>query len=90
VKGNKVILTFDHVGEGLKSRGGKPLDWFTIAGADKKFVPAKAKITRNRIVVVSEQVAKPVAVRFAWNKTARPNLMNKDGLPAGPFRTDRW
>jgi sialate O-acetylesterase len=90
VKGNKIILTFDHVGEGLKSRGDKPLDWFTIAGADKKFVRAKAKIARNRVVVVSEQVAKPVAVRFAWNKTARPNLMNKNGLPAGPFRTDRW
>jgi len=89
-KGGKIVIHFDHVGGGLASRNGKPLDWFTIAGEDKKFVGAKGVIVGDTIEVSSDQVEKPVAVRFAWNKTARPNLMNKEALPAGPFRTDRW
>ncbi len=90
VEGNKVRLFFDHTGSGLVSRDGKPLTWFTIAGADKKFVEAKAVIDGDTVVVSSEQVAKPVAVRFGWDDSAEPNLSNKEGLPASPFRTDRW
>ncbi len=89
VEGNKIRLRFDHVGGGLTSRDGKPLTHFTIAGEDKNFVPAQAEIDGNTIVVSSPQVAKPVAVRFAWHQEAEPNLANKAGLPASPFRTDK-
>ncbi len=90
VRGNKIELSFDHIGGGLVSRDGKPLTHFTIAGADKNFVEAKAEIVGKKVVVSSDAVAKPVAVRFAWHQQAEPNLSNKDGLPASPFRTDRW
>jgi sialate O-acetylesterase len=90
VEGNKIRLRFDHVGAGLVSRDGKPLIDFTIAGEDKKFVPAAATIDGDTVVVHSDQVATPVAVRYAWYDTATPNLSNKDGLPASPFRTDKW
>lgn len=88
VQGNQAILTFDHAA-GLKSLDGKPLTWFTIAGEDKKFVEAKAEISGNAVVVSSDAVAKPVAVRFGWHETAEPNLANGAGLPASPFRTDK-
>jgi len=90
VEGAKIRLTFDHVGGGLVSRDGKPLNWFTIAGADKTFVPAKAEIDGDTVVVQADAVAQPVAVRFGWDQTAEPNLSNKAGLPASPFRTDKW
>lgn len=89
VDGNSIRLKFKHVGGGLKSRDGKPLSWFTIAGEDGKFVEAKAVIDGKTVVVSSETVKTPKAVRFGWNKIAEPNLSNKDGLPASPFRTDR-
>jgi len=89
-EGGKVRIRFDHVGGGLASRDGEPLRWFQIAGADRKFVEASAEIDGDTVVVRSEAVASPVAVRFAWDKAARPNLVNKEGLPASPFRTDRW
>jgi len=88
VQGHKAILTFDH-GDGLKSLDGKPLTWFTVAGDDKKFVEAKAEIVGNTVVVSSDAVASPVAVRFGWHETAEPNLANGAGLPASPFRTDK-
>lgn len=90
VEGNKIRLYFRHVRGGLVARDGKPLSWFTIAGEDKNFVPAQAEIDGNTVVVSCDQVAKPVAVRFGWNQEAEPNLSNKAGLPASPFRTDRW
>lgn len=88
VEGSKVKLKFKHVGGGLASRDDKPLSHFTIAGEDKMFVPATAVIEGDSVVVSAEGVAKPVAVRFAWNKIAEPNFGNKAGLPASPFRTD--
>ncbi|HLA86343.1 MAG TPA: sialate O-acetylesterase [Thermoguttaceae bacterium] len=88
VEGGKIRLSFDHVGDGLVSRDGKPLSHFTIAGRDMKFHPATAKIDGQTIVVESDAVEKPVAVRFAWDETAEPNLMNREGLPAPAFRTD--
>ncbi len=86
----KASFTFDNVGGGLISKDGKPLTEFTIAGDDKKFYPAKAEIEGDMLAVHSDQVKTPVAVRFAWHDTAQPNLANKEGLPAAPFRTDTW
>ncbi|NQU20654.1 MAG: sialate O-acetylesterase [Candidatus Nealsonbacteria bacterium] len=88
IDGDKARLEFDHVGGGLISRDGQPLTHFTIAGADNKFHPATAEIDGATIVVGSDQVGKPTAVRFGWTDTAEPNLCNKEGLPASPFRTD--
>lgn len=90
VESGKIRLQFDHCGSGLVSRDGKPLSDFTIAGEDQNFVSALAEIDGDSIVVHSDQVAKPVAVRFGWRNDATPNLSNKDGLPASPFRTDKW
>jgi sialate O-acetylesterase len=90
IKGNQALLTFDDVDGGLVSKDGQPLTWFTVAGADGKFVPAEAMITNNTVVVSSPEVASPVAVRFAWSEVAQPNLFNQAGLPAVPFRTGRF
>jgi len=88
VEGGSIRISFDHVGSGLASRDGEPLSWFEIAGADGKFVEAQARIDGATVVVSSEAVPEPVAVRFAWSQVAQPNLMNKAGLPASAFRTD--
>jgi sialate O-acetylesterase len=88
VEGSKIRISFKHVGGGLKAQGEKGLTHFEIAGADEKFVAATATIDDGSIVVQSDEVAKPVAVRFAWTDTAEPNLFNAEGLPASPFRTD--
>ena len=69
------------------AKGGK-LKGFSIAGADKKFVWARAKIDGKDVIVSSDQVAKPVAVRYGWANNPVCNLYNKAGLPASPFRTD--
>jgi len=90
VEGNKVRLSFAHVGSGLKSRDGKPLSDFEIAGADGKFVPAEAAVDGASIVVQSKEVAEPKQVRFGWSNTANPNLINAEGLPASPFQTKDW
>jgi len=89
VEGNKVRVRFDHAA-GLKTRDGKEPSDFTIAGSDQTFQPAKAVIDGQTVVVSSEAVPQPVAVRFAWRDTAEPNLCNQAGLPASPFRTDQW
>ena len=89
VEGNKVVIQFDHA-DGLKSLDGKPLSWFTVAGADKRFVPAEARIEGSTVVVSAADVAQPASARFGWNELAEPNLANGAGLPASPFRTDRW
>ncbi len=89
VEGNKAVVSFNHAA-GLKSRDGKDLSWWSIAGEDKKFVAAKATIAGDTVVVTAEGVAKPVAVRFGWHQRAEPNLANGAGLPASPFRTDPW
>jgi len=90
VKGNQARLRFKHVGSGLVAKGGEPLKGFAIAGEDRKFVWAEAKIEGNAVVVSSAQVPKPVAVRYAWADNPVCNLYNKAGLPASPFRTDDW
>lgn len=91
VEGNKIIISFTECGKGLKSRNNEPLKYFAIAGADKKFVWAKAVIKGNTVVVSADEIKEPVAVRYAWaNNPVEANLMNKDGLLASPFRTDNW
>ncbi len=90
IEGGKIRIAFDHAGSGLASRDGQPLTWFEIAGEDKKFVKADAVIDGNTVVVSSQSVPAPVAVRFAWSQEAEPNLMNKEGLPANSFRTVLW
>ncbi|MGM0485668.1 MAG: sialate O-acetylesterase [Planctomycetota bacterium] len=86
----KIRVEFDHVDGGLVSRDGKPLTHFKIAGEDEEFVDAKAKIDGDTVLVSAEGVDKPVAVRYGWHEEAEPNLANKAGLPALPFRTDNW
>jgi sialate O-acetylesterase len=90
VDADKIRIAFDSIGAGLASRDGKPLTYFTIAGADQNFVPATAVIEGDNVLVHSDRITKPVAVRFAWHEDAEPNLINKEGLPASPFRTDDW
>ena len=64
---------------------------FAIAGVDQKFYWAKAEIKGDKVIVWSEKVANPVAVRYAWaDNPGDANLYNKEGLPASPFRTDKW
>ena len=63
---------------------------FEVAGEDKVFYPATAKIKGKTVVVSSEKVNKPIAVRFAWKAVPDPNLFNAENLPASPFRTDNW
>ncbi|HPZ83173.1 MAG TPA: 9-O-acetylesterase, partial [Thermogutta sp.] len=72
---------------GLVCKGDK-LTGFTICGEDRKFVNAEAKIEGDTVVVWSDQVEKPVAVRFGWANYPVVNLWNKADLPASPFRTD--
>ncbi|HEY2785470.1 MAG TPA: sialate O-acetylesterase [Fimbriiglobus sp.] len=89
IDGGKVTITFDHVGKGLECKGDE-LAGFTLCGDDKKFLPAKAEIVGDKVVVSSPDVPHPTAVRFGWVNFAKPtlNFFNKDGLPAVPFRTD--
>jgi sialate O-acetylesterase len=90
VEGNKIILEFDHTGGGLITNDGETPGNFAIAGADKKFVWASGRIEGSSVVVSSDQVSNPKYVRYAWaDNPTQPNLYNREGLPASPFRTDR-
>jgi sialate O-acetylesterase len=88
--GNKIRLSFDHVHSGLTALGRDALYGFSIAGADKEFHWAWGEIDGDEVVVWSEDVPDPVAVRYGWANNPVCNLYNKDGLPASPFRTDDW
>lgn len=89
IEGNKIILTFTNIGSGLIAKGGDGLKYFSIAGANKKFVWAKAKIDGNNVVVWNDHVPVPVAVRYAWaDNPEGANLYNKEGLAASPSKTD--
>lgn len=91
IDGKKILLNFSNIGGGLMTNDGKDPKYFSIAGADKKFTWAKAKIEGNTVVVWSDEIAKPVAVRYAWaTNPLGANLYNKEGLPASLFRTDKW
>lgn len=96
IEGSKIRLTFTNVNHGLATPDGSPLKGFAIAGDDRHFVTASAQIDGDSILVWSDQVAKPVSVRYAWANNPMPNSnlfsRTKSGelLPAGPFRTDDW
>lgn len=87
---NRIVIQFDHVGEGLVAKDSDELKGFAIAGEDKKFVWAEARIRKDRVVVSSPEVENPVAVRYGWACNPTCNLYNQAGLPASPFRTDDW
>ncbi|CAN5734271.1 sialate O-acetylesterase [soil metagenome] len=90
IAGNKIILNFTNTGSGLVSNDGELLSQFAIAGADKKFVWAKATIEGDKVIVWNETVEKPMYVRYAWaDNPDGANLYNKEGLPASPFSTDQ-
>jgi sialate O-acetylesterase len=86
---NKIELAFTHTDKGLIAKG-DTLKGFTIAGTDKKFYPAMAIISGDKVTVFSSDVAHPVAVRYAWSNNPLCNLYNGADLPASPFRTDNW
>ena len=88
VEGDRVIVTFDHVGGGLTST--EPVQGFSIAGADKKWYWADANIVGGTVELRSDKVPVPVAIRYAYANYPTGNLYNRDGLPARPFRTDNW
>ncbi len=90
VEGDKIRLSFAHVGGGLKSRDGKPLVEFEVAGADGRFVAAEARVDGDTVVVEAKEITSPVHARFGWSNEAFPNLVNQEGLPASPFRTSGW
>jgi sialate O-acetylesterase len=100
IDGNQIIISFDEINKGLVTASlvgdeavnadGAELKGFGIAGADHKFVWAKAVIKGNTIVVSADGIEKPEAVRYNWADNPPGNLYNKDGLPARPFRTDDW
>jgi sialate O-acetylesterase len=91
IEGGKAVISFDHAGGGLDSFDTRDPRGFAIAGADRKFVWAKAKIAgKDRVEVWSDQVPAPVAVRYAWADNPVASLKSREGLPATPFRTDDW
>jgi sialate O-acetylesterase len=89
IEGDKVRIRFKH-GAGLKTSDSGPLKGFAIAGEDRRFVWADARIDGDTVIVSSPKVVKPVAVRYGWADNPIANLYNKAGLPASPFRTDDW
>ncbi len=90
VKANKIVLTFSNAGSGLIAKDGSELKYFSIADASKNFVWANATISGNTITVWNDNIASPVAVRYAWaDNPSGANLYNREGLPASSFRTDK-
>lgn len=85
---NKIEITFSNTGSCLASRDGKPLSGFSVAGTAGKFLPAKAEIKGNEIILFVPEVANPVSARFNWNEADQSNFINKEELPAFPFRKD--
>ena len=91
-EGNKLILSFSETGGGLVTNDKYGyIRGFEVAGADRKYVYAKAFIKGNQVIVYADDVKDPVAVRFGWfDDASENNLFNKEGLPANPFSTDAW
>jgi sialate O-acetylesterase len=89
VKKGKVYISFDNAPTGLVIKGKTATEVY-VAGSDKQFYPAEAKIENNQLVVSSKQVKEPVAVRYGFTNTGVGNIFGKEGLPVNPFRTDNW
>lgn len=91
IQGDRVVLRFDHVGSGLTTRDGQPPRGFAVAASPEWWTWGSAEIVGDTVVVHGDWISNPVAVRYAWSDNPQwANLMNKDGLPAAPFRTDTW
>ncbi|MGP0020275.1 MAG: sialate O-acetylesterase [Candidatus Sulfotelmatobacter sp.] len=90
IDGSAMRVRFSHIGAGLEARNGGEVRGFAVAGADRKFHRAEARIEGDAVIVSSRAVPSPVAVRYAWADSPVCNLFNRDGLPASPFRTDDW
>ncbi len=86
IEAGRLRVSFTRTGSGFTTRDGKTPDWFEIAGANGVFVPAKAKIDGNTVVLGSADIKKPVAMRYAWSMLAEPNLRNIEGFPVSAFR----
>jgi sialate O-acetylesterase len=84
--GTEITVRFENADGGLKTRDGQAPNWFEIGGDNGTFVKAEARIEGETVVLSSPEVKEPTAVRFAWDKSASPNLMNQAGLPAAAFR----
>lgn len=89
-EGNRVRIKFTNTGAGLSTTDGKEVTGFAIAGKDKQFYWAKAIIESGQVIVSSDKVAEPEAVRYAWADNPVCNLVNSEKLPVIPFRTDAW
>ncbi len=86
---DEVVLSFSHTDSGLIAKGGE-LKGFTIAGNDRQWLPAQAKLKGNKVIASNPAVKNPIAVRYAWQDNPDCNMFNGAGLPASPFRTDDW
>lgn len=89
VEGGRIRLEFDSGGSGLVARGGELKD-FAVADAEGRFVPARAVLEGDNIVVWSAEIPQPTAARYGWKNFFEPTLFNREGLPASPFRTDSF
>jgi sialate O-acetylesterase len=90
VSGDNIVISFSNIGSGLMVKGDK-LQGFEIAGMGGQFFPADATIQGDQVIVHSDKIKYPAAVRFGWKDDAKDdNLFNKEGFPASPFRTDHW
>lgn len=89
-EGNRIRISFTNVSAGLVTKGAKEIVGFAIAGKDKQFYWAKATIEGKEVVVYCDKVSDPESVRYAWADNPECNLINSEGLPAIPFRTDNW
>jgi sialate O-acetylesterase len=87
-QGGSVIVSFEHIDQGLETSDGKAPNWFELAGADKQFVAAQAKIVGDTVVVSSPEIPEPKYIRLAWNNIAELNLRDKNGWPAFSFNAD--
>ncbi|MFZ6034375.1 MAG: sialate O-acetylesterase [Melioribacter sp.] len=90
IEGNKIILTFDYTDGGLVVKEIDGDNNFLIAGNDKVFKKAKVEIKDDKLIVFSDSVENPAAVRYCWDNISEGTLFNKAGLPASSFRTDNW
>lgn len=89
IEGNKIVISFSHIDGGLITNDDEEPAEFAIAGSDKKFVWAKTKIEGDKVIAWNDDIKEPKYVRYAWaDNPVNPNLYNKAGLPASPFRTD--
>jgi sialate O-acetylesterase len=89
IKENQIVIDFNYAEQGLSSFG-KELDGFVVSGNDRVFYPAKARIEGKNVIVSSDSVLHPVAVRYGWCNYLQGTLYNNAGLPASSFRTDSW